>query len=506
MAAPSHPMLRDSLGLDEGPMFQLRAMSEGPLARTPGIRNIAPRGLVILANFQDVQFRQENTRTEMDSLLNARSYTYHKSYGSAKRYFEDQSQGAYSPQFDVVGPVMLPDSLKYYGRNTTSRRGTDAKPADMVLKACSIASQLPGVDFSLYDNNNDGYLDFVYVIYAGFGESDSHIDSLIWPASFTMAAAVASGYTSLPSSSPQSAYTFQGKVISYFAYSAELNYYNTVIKPTPGYDIEHPLRTGIGMFCHEFSHLLGLPDYYDTSNGINYLQYLTPGNWDVMDVGLYDMDGYVPPAYSPHERWWLGWGEPTLLNDSTNVTMVADHGSAYCISRDGSTVLSTTPDTVYYLENRQLADWDQGLPGHGMLVLRVVYNASIWSANVPNNTGGAPRYIHVPADGTYTYSRTTGVQGDDGDPFPGSANVTSCTLFPNYPITDITEEDGIVSFKFMGGRQGEGIRPVEDEADGTVQAIYSLTGICMGKRLGSLPAGIYLVRKNTGKTEKIMVR
>ena len=279
-----------------------------------------------------------------------------------------------------------------------------------------------------------------------------------------------------------------------------------MIKPTPGYDIEHPLRTGIGMFCHEFSHLLGLPDYYDTSNGINYLQYLTPGNWDVMDVGLYDMDGYVPPAYSAHERWWLGWGEPTLLNDSTNVTMVADHGSAYCISRDGSTVLSTTPDTVYYLENRQLADWDQGLPGHGMLVLRVVYNASIWSANVPNNTGGAPRYIHVPADGTYTYSRTTGVQGDDGDPFPGSANVTSCTLFPNYPITDITEEDGLVSFKFMGGRQGEGIRPVEDKADGTVQAIYSLTGISMGNKLGSLPAGIYLVRKTTGKTKKIMVR
>jgi M6 family metalloprotease-like protein len=148
-------------------------------ARTPGVRNLAPRGLVILVNFLDVHFRDINTVADMDSMLNGHNYKYHKSYGSAKRYFEDQSLGQYSPVFDVVGPIQLPDSLSYYGRNLSNRRGADAKAPDMVLKACSIASQLPGVDLSLYDTDNNGDLDIVYVIYAGYGESDSHIDNYI---------------------------------------------------------------------------------------------------------------------------------------------------------------------------------------------------------------------------------------------------------------------------------------------------------------------------------------
>jgi hypothetical protein len=161
---------------------------------------------------------------------------------------------------------------------------------------------------------------------------------------------------------------------------------------------------------------------------------------------------------------------------------------------------------VYYLENRQWANWDQGLPGHGLYVLRVVYNASIWSSNSPNNTGGAPRYIHIPADGTYTYDSRTGIQGDDGDPFPGTANVTACTLFPNYPITDITETDGLISFKFMGGTQGEALLPANEAEEGAVTAVYSLTGTYMGQGTQALPAGIYLVRRSTGKTQKIIVR
>lgn len=505
MAAPQHPALRDSVEVEPEPLLHKSMSFDGP-ARTPGVKNLAPRGLVILANFKDIHFRSMNTVAEMDSMLNGANYNYYKSYGSARRYFEDQSHGLYSPQFDIVGPVQLPDSLKYYGSNRTSRRGSDGKSADMVLKACSIASLIDGVDFSRYDNDNDGNLDLVYVIYAGYGESDSHVDSLVWPSSWTMPSAVAGGYTSLPTNAPASAYTFQGKMIMYYAYSPELNYYNTIYRPTPGYSDSIPLRSGIGLFCHEFGHVLGLPDYYDTTNGINFDQFLTPGNWDVMDVGLYNCDGYVPAAYSAHERWWMGWDTPTLLNDSMNITMAADHESAYYITRDGSSALSTTPDTIYYLENRQLNGWDQGLPGHGLFVLRVVYNASIWSGNRPNNTAYAPRYIHIPADGTYTYSSRTGLQGDDGDPFPGSANITSCTLFPAYPITDISESDELISFKFMGGTQGEALLPEVTAEEGSITAVYSLTGTYMGRSTHALPAGIYLVHKSTGETQKLIIR
>jgi len=479
------------------------AMRAPATQRTPGVKNLAPRGLVILANFQDKQFRPENTRAEMDSMLNGDTTHYYISYGSAKQYFSDMSQGQYVPQFDVVGPVMLPDSSQYYGRNIGGR-GRDAKPADMVLKACSIASQIPGVDLTLYDNDNDGKLDMVFVIFAGYGESDSRVDSLIWPASWTMSSAVSAGQTYLPTNSPASAYTFQGKQIHYYAYTCELNYYNTIYIPTPGYDDEHPLRAGIGLFCHEFSHVLGLPDYYDTTNGVNYREYLTPGNWDVMDVGLYNSKGYIPPAYSPHERWWMGWDEPTLLSDSANVTLVADHQSACYVTSNGSTALATSTDTVYYLENRQQTGWDTGLPGHGMLVLRVVYNNAVWLANSPNNTGGQPRYIHIPADGTYTYDWSEGVQGDTGDPFPGTANVTSFTPFPDFPLTEITESDGQITFKFKGGTTGTSLLPEASEDEAT--AVYSLTGVYMGRSLNNLPTGAYIIRTNTGKTEKRIVR
>ena len=476
------------------------------MMRTPNVKNLAPRGLVILANFQEKQFRPENTPAAIDSMLNGDTTRYHKSIGSAKQYFSAMSHGQYVPQFDVVGPVMLPDSSQYYGRNVGGR-GNDAMPADMVYKACSIASQIPGVDLTRYDNDNDGKLDIVFVIFAGYGESDSHIDSLIWPASWTMASAVASGKTSLPSNSPASAYTFQGKQIHYYAYTGELNYFNTIYRPTPGYDADHPLRAGIGLFCHEFSHVLGLPDYYVTFNtkaSVNYNQFLTPGNWDVMDVGLYDGDGYIPAAYSAHERWWMGWDTPTLLNDSADVTLVADHQSACYVTRSGSTAVATTPDTVYYLENRQQTGWDTGLPGHGLLVLRVVFNNAIWSANSVNNTDYQPRYIHIPADGTYTYNNRTGIQGDDGDPFPGTVNITSFTPFPDYPLTDIREENGEILFKFMGGGTGTSLWP-EAKAEET-PSVYSLTGLYMGDNMNNLPAGVYILRSGTGKTEKVLLR
>lgn len=94
-------MLRDSVEIDPI-VTQFRSTMYDEPARTPGVRNLAPRGLVILVNFLDVHFRDINTVADMDSMLNGHNYKYHKSYGSAKRYFEDQSLGQYSPVFDVV--------------------------------------------------------------------------------------------------------------------------------------------------------------------------------------------------------------------------------------------------------------------------------------------------------------------------------------------------------------------------------------------------------------------
>ena len=140
--------------------------------------NIAPRGLVILVNFADLAF--ETSKAEMDSMLTGQDYQRHYSYtyrgktyniqsqGSARQYFYDSSNGAYNPQFDVIGPVTLSKAYSYYGKNDMN--GSDMNPQLMTKEACELA--VDSVDFANYDNNNDGYVDFVFVIYAGYGEAD----------------------------------------------------------------------------------------------------------------------------------------------------------------------------------------------------------------------------------------------------------------------------------------------------------------------------------------------
>ena len=149
--------------------------------------NIAPRGLVILVNFTDVAF--ETSKAELDSMLIGKNYTRDYSYtyrgktyrvtsnGSARQYFEDASFGQYNPQLDVVGPVTVSKASTYYGGNNSA--GNDKYPEVMIKEACELVND--SVDYSLYDNDNDGYVDFVYVIYAGYGEADGGGDNTIWP-------------------------------------------------------------------------------------------------------------------------------------------------------------------------------------------------------------------------------------------------------------------------------------------------------------------------------------
>jgi len=144
-----------------------------------------------------------------------------------------------------------------------------------------------------------------------------------------------------------------------------------------------------------------------------------------------------------------------------------------------------------------------------MIILRVVYNASAWSSNVPNNTAKKPRYLHMAADSTYTYSNKTGLQGDSGDPFPGTQNVTACVPFPKYPITDIREQGDSITFKLMGGVEEDSTTTavvITPKGRYATEAVYSLTGQYMGERTAELPTGVYILRRENGETDKIIIR
>jgi len=120
------------------------------------------RSLVILVSFADVSFKTENAQQAFSDLLNKEGYDKYGATGSAADYFHACSNNQFQPQFDVVGPYTLSHNMSYYGANG---RWGDTRAGDMIVEACSLASK--DVDFSLYDYNNDDYIDNVFVFFAG---------------------------------------------------------------------------------------------------------------------------------------------------------------------------------------------------------------------------------------------------------------------------------------------------------------------------------------------------
>ncbi|MBR1878066.1 MAG: M6 family metalloprotease domain-containing protein [Paludibacteraceae bacterium] len=396
--------------------------------------NPAPRGLLILVNFADLGFT--TPVATIDSMLNgqnfSRSYTFMQdgrrrritSSGSARKYFQDQSYGQYNPVFDVVGPVTLKNNASYYGENNA--QGNDKRAGQMINEACQLADTEFDVDFTLYDNDGDGYVDFVYIIYAGYGEADGGGDSTIWPhQSYTY-------------------YQVDNKYVSRYACGNELNNFSKK------YD-------GIGTFCHEFSHVLGLPDLYIVGDGTH----KTLGQWDIMDYGPYNNDGNTPPAYSAYERFYMGWLTPRALTAAETVELSPineNGGESLILSSRAHNLVGWNPNPTefYLLEVRKKEGWDAYIPGSGMLISRIRYSRSKWQNNSVNATAGSMGVDILEADGSapaYSDDPETydaGYFGKAGDAFPAGA--TEWTAFAGHEITNIQLlSNGTVLFDYLGG-------------------------------------------------------
>ena len=404
--------------------------------RVPKV-NLAPRGLLILVNFSDVQFVENNTQQAFDSLANGDDYTYNGATGSCKQYFTDQSNGKYIPQFDVVGPIQLPHPMAFYGENAAD--GNDRYVVDFVIDACKGADSL-GVDFSEYDNDNNGMVDFVYIIYAGYAESEGAGAATIWPHNWDLISALYFGYTYQKEYFATSATNYKlpemdGVKLNNYACSNELKKSNNA-------------RTGIGTICHEFSHVLGLPDYYLTTTNPVVDQRNTPGAWSLMGYGNYLNNGNTPPNYSVYDKYYLGWLEPEALSKSQSLEILADGETTYMISRNERHVEAGPyrTDTVYYLENRQQEGWDTYLPGHGLLIWRVIFDEEDWYSNCPNDY--IARYLLVSAHKMSSPYTTDKPKPEV--PFPGSKNVTQFETFSALNrIENILETDGLITCDFV---------------------------------------------------------
>ncbi|MDR1543199.1 MAG: M6 family metalloprotease domain-containing protein [Prevotellaceae bacterium] len=320
---------------------------------------VGEKGIAILVNFSNNAFVTPNANTAFHNLLNKKGYNVNNSIGSARDYFIATSDSIFQPSFDVYGPYTLPNNMKYYGEDYGSL-GNDRRPEQMVMDACSLANT--DVDFSQYDTDGDGYVDNVFIFYAGYGQATTGVSSdAIWPHRFVVA------------SQPR----FDGVKVYDYACGSEL-------KGNSGSTIE-----GIGTFCHEFSHVLGLPDLYNTAN-----QYdnNTPGSWDIMDNGCYNGDGDVPAMYSAYEMFYVGWLTPEILTECDNYQLEPLENSpkkAYLVAKSENHNLNgKNPNATefYMLENRQKISFDVKLPGSGLLVTRINFNSAKWNENTVNNS------------------------------------------------------------------------------------------------------------------------
>jgi M6 family metalloprotease-like protein len=403
----------------------------------------SPKSLVILVNFSDKNFVTTDPKAAFTNLLNEEGYSTNGGTGSAKDYFRDNSGGKFNPEFNVVGPYTLPGTMATYGANSGS---SDKNARQMVIDACTLAAA-DGLDFSQYDTDNDGFVDNVFIYYAGYNEAEGGPANTIWPHRWVLAS-----YST----------KFNGKIVYDYACTSEL-------KGTSGSNM-----CGIGTFVHEFGHVLGLPDFYATNSASHHTLY----SWDVMDYGPYNNSGRTPPNYSSYERFFTGWLTPSEISSSDNLTLnpLPSSNNAYLISQTGGHNLdpeNPSPTEFFLLENRQKSGWDTYLPGHGLLVTRVYYDPSTWYNNTVNNISTAMGVDIIEADGVATDGSCS------GDAFPGTSKVTSYNPTSragsslSKPLTDITEANGIISFKFMGGKFVGDVAPVASEASNITQTSFT---------------------------------
>lgn len=447
----------------------------------------SPKALVILAEFADTTFTIQNTKQVFTNYLmneghfTETAYAQNRNYKGVRGYFKDCSYGQFTPTFDVVGPVKLPKPQTYYGAENDNI-------TDLMTDACNAVDN--EVDFSQYDANGDGLVDLVYIIYAGHSANyRGNASTDIWPKS---------GTTILSK-------TFDGKSIRRYGVSNELAGRENKKK-------EKETINGIGLFCHEFSHTLGLPDIYAYKTNAEDQNDQGMELWDLMDGGTEVQGGRVPSPYLAWEREAMGWMSiDTLTTDChiANLKTIDNGGKAYKILNPSA------PNEYIVLQSIQKGGWYQGWGNgsypKGLLVYRISYVSN--KVNVfdfPNNVKGKPRVIVVPADGKVLSAQNAGGSWDtyitqhneDLYPYNRLDSIKGFKMFNeatlDRSIFNIVETDGAntenryVSFDFRD-RITTGIyNTTVTELTISDNRIYTLDGRYVGTDRNALPHGIYI--------------
>ncbi len=259
-----------------------------------------------------------------------------------KKYFDDMSNGLLSLDFDIKGPYNAPHGWQYYGENDSN--GYDKRAAELAGFAVDQA-QKDGVDFSVYDNDDDGSADTVIVIHAGRGEETGADPDTVWSHNWTLSGGAASGDGS-------GARYYDGVTINNYTMQPEYTYFKG--------------DSSIGVFCHEFGHVLGLPDLYDTSGETRGV-----GSWSLMSGGSWGSgDGEDPAPLLAWERYDIGgsgWIEiQAVTSGSKTVNDIESAKTAFRVN------LNTDNSQYLLLEGKTEATGTEWfVPETGILITQI---------------------------------------------------------------------------------------------------------------------------------------
>lgn len=362
---------------------------------------LAPKGLVIVVQYADIKMQPGRTIGDFTALLNQEGYSLNDGTGSSRDFYNESSMGKYNPEFVVCPQIItLPQPRAFYGANDAN--GNDINPRQMILDACIGADQY--INFADFDTDGDGYVDNVFVYYAGNNEAEGGAAESIWPHRWVAA------------NNKGAAPAFDGVKVWDYACTSELR----------GKEGINTLA-GIGTFTHEFGHVLGLPDLYDTdyegSGGVS------PGLYTIstMCSGSYNNNGCTPPYFTALERWLLGWNKLKELNAGTiTIGPINTENDAWKISTNNK-------DELYIIECRDDSQgWDKYLQGRGLLIYHIdrskdhlmggISAYTRWENNAINNT---PNYECAKLIEGGGYNSAAGRGNPESLFYPGSTSNTS---------------------------------------------------------------------------------
>ncbi len=461
---------------------------------------------VIMVEFQDVTFTVNSPLEAFEQFFNGEKQLdlgnhNTNNIASVRQYFEYSSDGQFTPLFDIVGIVKLPNKMAYYGGS--SGTGSDDKFSELCSDALAQVKQNNLVtDWSLYDNDGDNKVEVVGIIFAGYGQNQGGANETIWAKASKMNMKIDSQYS-----------------VNFFNCSCELDFPDPKVMD---------YINGTGVFIHELSHCMGLPDIYVTNTSA-IADNQSMEAWDLMDYGLYCKNGWAPAPYLAWQRQVMGWCSIEALEQSMeNLTLYpmsdTENGKAYMFQN------TENNNEFIVLENIQQQSLNKHAYGHGLLVYHVAYPSSVINfTDNPNNTKGRPAVASVPAGGLQISNML--IKRDDSDtnpytrdewktclaavPFPGTKNITSLDSnmeLPNYlfyvgkadskavgfSLNNITEDSttGNITLNVVKESKPDGIEVLKmngaaeyQNADGMGQNCYNLSG----QRVSHPTRGFYIV-------------